>query len=141
MNLFLDTSVLLAACGSAKGSSRAIFNYAPASNWILLASPYVLAELDKNIRKLPRSATEIWADLRQQLAIMRDVVSIDRAVLFSESKDRPILFTALAWSDTLITLDRTDFTDLLGREFYGLHVRLPYEFLREERAAGRLTQD
>ena len=32
----------------------------------------------------------------------------------------------------------TDFADLLGGTFYGLRVLLPYEFLRRERAAGRL---
>jgi hypothetical protein len=40
--------------------------------------------------------------------------------------------------ETLSTLDRQDFVDLIGGEFYGLQVRLPYEFLEQERAAGRL---
>jgi hypothetical protein len=38
----------------------------------------------------------------------------------------------------LLTLDKADFTDGLGRSFYGLRVLLPYEFLEQERAAGRL---
>jgi hypothetical protein len=70
--------------------------------------------------------------------IVDDVVSLDRAVVFSASKDRPVLFTALAWSDDLLTLDREDFAKFLGAEFYGLRVRLPFDFLDEERAAGRL---
>lgn len=113
MNLFLDTSVLLAACGSAKGASR-------------------------NLVKLPAAATADWVRLRQQLKIVDDVVSLDRPVVFLAGKDRPILFTALAWSDALITLDRDDFAKFLGGEFYGLRVRLPFNFLEEERAEGRL---
>lgn len=70
--------------------------------------------------------------------IVDDIVSLDRPVIFLASKDRPILFTALAWSDTLLTLDREDFADLLDGEFYGLRVRLPFSFLEEERAEGRL---
>ncbi len=64
--------------------------------------------------------------------------SLDRPVAFAASKDRPILFTALAWSHILLTLDREDFANFLGGEFYGLRVRLPFDFLEEERAAGRL---
>jgi hypothetical protein len=60
------------------------------------------------------------------------------AVVFAASKDRPILFTALAWADVLLTLDKADFADVLGGTFYGLRVMLPYDFLQHERAAGRL---
>jgi hypothetical protein len=48
------------------------------------------------------------------------------------------LFTALAWSNVLLTLDKADFADILGGRFYGLDVLLPYSFLERERAAGRL---
>ena len=58
--------------------------------------------------------------------------------MFPTGKDRPILFTALAWSQVLLTLDRQDFIGLLGGTFYGLRIRPPFEFLEEERAAGRL---
>jgi len=138
VNLFLDTSVLLAACGSVKGSSRAIFHLAAGAGWTLMSSPYALGEVMRNLGKLPVVATADWVRLRQQLVIVDDVVSLDRAVVFSASKDRPVLFTALAWSDALLTLDREDFAKFLGGEFYGLRVRLPFNFLEEERAAGRL---
>ena len=138
MKLFLDTSVLLAACGSAKGASRAIFHLASAAGWTLMSSPYVLSEVLRNLGKLPVAGTGDWVRLRQQLMIVDDIVSLDRPVIFLSSKDRPILFTALAWSDTLLTLDREDFENLLDGEFYGLRVRLPFSFLEEERAEGRL---
>jgi predicted nucleic acid-binding protein len=138
VKLFLDTSVLLAACGSTKGASRAIFHLAPAAGWTLMSSPYALSEVLRNLGKLPVAATGDWVRLRQQLVIVDDIVSLDRPVIFLSSKDRPILFTALAWSDILLTLDREDFADLLDGEFYGLRVRLPFSFLEEERAEGRL---
>ena len=49
-----------------------------------------------------------------------------------------MLFSALAWADVLLTLDRNDFTTLLGDEFYGLPVLKPGTFLERERAAGVL---
>ena len=76
--------------------------------------------------------------LRPQLSVVDDVVSLDRPVIFAASKDRPILFTALAWADVLVTLDKADFSNVLGGTFYGLSVLLPYAFLESERAAGRL---
>ena len=103
-----------------------------------MSSPYVLSEVMQNLTKLPVAATAEWVRLRPQLVIVDDVVSLDRPVVFSASKDRPVLLTALAWSDILITLDRKDFAKFLGGQFSGLRVQLPFQFLEEERAAGRL---
>ena len=83
-------------------------------------------------------ATAEWLRLRPQVAVVDDVLTLDRPVIFSASKDRPILFTALAWAQVLLTLDKADFADVLRGTFYGLRVQLPYEFLQRERAAGRL---
>jgi hypothetical protein len=38
---------------------------------------------------------------------------------------RPILFSALATADVLLTLDRADFGRLLGAQFYGLAIMTP----------------
>ena len=138
MRLFLDASVLLAAAGSATGSSRAVFSYAGAQGWSLLTSPYALNEVSRNLSKLPPAATAEWLRLQPQATVVDDVVSLDRPVVFSASKDRPILFTALAWAEVLLTLDKADFIDVLRGSFYGLSVQLPYGFLGRERAAGRL---
>lgn len=67
-----------------------------------------------------------------------NVLSLDRPAVFAAGKDRPILFSALAWADVLLTLDSRDFGDLLGNSFYGLSVLRPGAFLERERAAGRL---
>ena len=89
MRLFLDTSVLLAACGSAHGSSRALFDHAPMQRWELLASPWVLNETVRNLAKLSPVATGEWSRLRPHLVIVDDVLSLDRPLVFPVSKDKP----------------------------------------------------
>jgi len=137
MILFLDTSVVLAACGSAVGASRVLFDRAEAQDWQLLASNYVVLETELNLPNLPASANEVWPGLKQQLTLVPDVVTFDWVTVFAPAKDRPILFTALAWADVLLTLDRNDFQSLIGFEFYGLSIMKPGEFLAQERDAGR----
>ncbi|MDQ6631136.1 MAG: hypothetical protein M3Y82_05190 [Verrucomicrobiota bacterium] len=138
MNLFLDSSVLLAACGSIKGASRAIFREASKNHWNLIVSPYVTSEVLKNLKLFPATATDNWISLRPNLALVDDILTLDRVAVFSATKDRPILFTALCWSDVLLTLDRADFYELLGKNFYGLEIMKPGVFLERERAFGRL---
>ena len=86
MKLFLDTSVLLAACGSEHGSSRAVFDYAPAQRWELFASPWVLGEVLRNLPKLPPGATATWSRLRPRLVIVDDLVSLAGRWFFRQSK-------------------------------------------------------
>jgi hypothetical protein len=138
--LFLDTSVLLAASGSELGASREIFRRASACGWTLLATPYVIEEVLANLSNLPVPATSQWTRLAPELAYVDDVLTLDRPVVFEPAKDRPILFSALAWAEVLLTLDRGDFGSLLGRTFYGLAIMTPGAFLQRERAAGRLAE-
>jgi predicted nucleic acid-binding protein len=138
VRLFLDTSVLLAASGSATGASRELFNRAAVNDWTLVASPYAIEEVYRNLLRLPPTGASDWARLRPSVVIVDDVLTLDRPVIFERSKDRPILFTALAWADVLLTLDRADFGPLMGSTFYGLHVLKPGTFLEQERGSGRL---
>ena len=55
VNLFLDSSVVLAACGSATGASRAIFDATGVQAWTLETSRYVLNEVAVNLPTLPPS--------------------------------------------------------------------------------------
>lgn len=138
MRLFLDASVLLAAAGSATGSLRAVFTYAPSQGWTLVTSTYAAAEVLKNLPKLHQGSAADWDSLRAKINLVPDIFSASVPVVIAASKDRPILLTAPAYADKLLTLDRKDFGSLLGGDFYGLQVLLPYEFLRLERAADRL---
>ena len=141
MRLFLDTSVLLAASGSAKGASREIFRLATPNQWTLVATPYVLAEVANNLPDLPPSARAVWSGFQPELLVMNDVLTVDRLAVFEVPKDRPILFSALAWADVLLTLDRADFGKLLGTAFYNLAILSPGQFLQRERNAGRLREN
>lgn len=138
MKLFLDSSVLLAACGSDRGASREILRRAAECGWTLFTSPYVVEEVLANLPNLPAAAARVWTDIRSDLALVDDVLTLDRAAVFEPAKDRPILFSAVAWSQALLTLDRADFGALFGDTFYGMPIMSPGMFLERERAAGRL---
>ena len=107
---------------------------------MLLASPYVVEEVLANLPNLPAKAIADWAQLRPQLALVDDVLTLDRPAVFEPAKDRPIVFTALACSHALLTLDQGDFGALLGGTFYGMLILTPGMFLQRERAAGRLRR-
>jgi predicted nucleic acid-binding protein len=139
VRIFLDTSVLLAACRSKSGASRAIIDIAAKQGWKLIASPWVRNEVERNLSKFPFESTATWVGLRSRISLVDDVVSIDRALVFPTGKDRPVLITALAWADVLLTLDREDFIKVLGSSCYGLPILLPSEFLIRERKQGRLN--
>ena len=139
MRLFLDSNVVLAACGRPTGASRYVFHLGPIMGWSLLTSAYVVKEVEKNLKlRLPASAMAEWQQLDPMLQRVADVVTFNWPTVIGAAKDRPVLFTAVAFSDLLLTLDRTDFGGLTKTGFYGLQVLTPGEFLRRERAAGHL---
>jgi predicted nucleic acid-binding protein len=133
VKLFLDSSVLLAAAGSPNGASRALFDHHQETGWSLIHSPYVRTEVNANIPFLQANAIESWRALSKNLELVDDCLVMDWPVVFFPAKDRPILFTALAYADVLLTLDRGDFDPLMGIGFYGLRIMKPGDFLRQER--------
>ena len=138
MRLFLDSSVVLAACGSDIGASFEVIRLSEGCGWTLVGSPYVESEVLKNLSDVRAEAHDAWARIRAKLTMVDDLLTLDQAVVFDSAKDRPILFSALAWADVLLTHDHADFAVRLGREFYGLAILTPGMFLTRERAAGRL---
>jgi hypothetical protein len=70
--------------------------------------------------------------------IVDDVFTLDRPSVFGTAKDKPILFSALAWADVLLTLDAHDFGELFGNRFYGLVIAKPGAFQLAERLGDRL---
>lgn len=140
MKLFLDTSVLLAACGSAKGASRYLCEQGTGHGWLLVTSGYCLNETMRNLPKLGEAAVDAWDGVVGPcLALVADVLALDKALVFEKAKDRPVAISALAASaEVLLTLDRTDFHRTLGSQVYGMAVRTPAEFLVEQRTLGRI---
>jgi hypothetical protein len=138
VNLFLDTSVVLAACGSTTGLSSEVFRLAPSNGWSLIVTPYVTAEVEANLPELVPTAHSAWDSIRPQPDLRDDVFTIDRPSIFGSAKDRPILFSALARADVLLTLDCANFGPLMSQRFYGLHALRPGTFLENQRAAGMI---
>lgn len=120
---------MISASASASGGSRAVFDAASSRQWRLLTTPYALAETRRNLDHFPHAAAVTWQRLQSGLEIVPDIVTIDRPAVFPVGKDRPILFSALATADVLLTLDRADFGRLLGSNFYGLHILTPAMWL------------
>ena len=137
MRLFLDSSVLIAAAASAEGASREVFQRASTRDWQLITTPYAVAEVTRNLAGFATPVSTAWLGLRNRLDLVDDVLTIDKPAVFPVNKDRPILFSALATADVLLTLDRADFGRLLGTRFYGLAIMTPGTWLAQETEASR----
>lgn len=140
MKLFLDTSVLLAAAGSAKGASRFVVEQAEAQRWLLLTAPYCIEEALRNARKIGSKApTALSRTIIPKLELVPTELAFDKALVFPKAKDRPVLLSALgAEADCLLTLDEMDFQKVIGSHVYGMEVSTPGLFLLAQREAGRL---
>lgn len=140
MRLFLDTSVLLAAAGSAKGASRFVFEQATVQGWQLITSAYCVEETDRNVRKLGPKAAPYWRTaLLPDLILVPIELTFDKVLVFPKAKDRPVLLSALgAEASALLTLDEADFHGVIGSQVYGLQIHTPGQFLSEQREAGAL---
>jgi predicted nucleic acid-binding protein len=139
VRLFLDSSVVLAACGRATGASHAIFDLATEQDWQLLTCDYVLVEVERNLlKRMPEKARHEWQALRFCINVVADELTHPWPVVFTAAKDRPVLFTAAAAADVLLTLDQGDFGALMQTGFYGLSVIKPGDFLIQQRSLGRL---
>jgi len=140
VRLFLDASVLLSASGSESGASRYIVDEAKKHSWQLLSSNYCREETLRNLPKIGQEAESYFTDtLRKRIKWVTDAWSSESILLYSKAKDKPVLLGALAAkSDFLLTLDRVDFQGRLGKQFYGMSIRTPGDWLWEMRNSGKL---
>ena len=122
--------MILAACGRNSGASRRIFDIHKHEGWAILASDYVMGEVRANIGSLGKQAVSDWHRLQSDLRLVRDQFVVNWPVVFAPAKDRPVLFTALAFADVLLTLDKRDFGPLMGVGFYSLEIMKPGDFLK-----------
>ena len=130
MRVFLDSSVILSACGSERSLSRLITVIAAERGWNLVSAAYCRAETVKNLAKFAPQATAHWQDLQSRIEWVPNALTTKRPLLLTASKDKPVLISALAAeSETLLTLDTGDFGIVLGTQVYGMHIRTPRDFL------------
>lgn len=140
MRLFLDTSVLLSASGSDNGARCFIVDEAKKHRWQLLSSKYCREETLRNLKKIGEEAEAYFSkSLKRKIKWVTDAWSSEFIVMFPKAKDKPVLLGALAAnSDYLLTLDRVDFEGRLGKQFYGMSIRTPGDWLFEMRDAGEI---
>ena len=130
MKVFLDSSVLLSACGSESSLSRLITEIAGERKWTLVSAAYCRAETAKNLGKFGPAADRHWNSLQRKVAWASNALTTRRPLLLTASKDKPVLISALAEKcDLLLTLDKCDFGMLLGTEVYGVMIMTPRDFL------------
>ena len=130
MKVFLDSSVIISACGSAKSLSRLIWRIHSAHDWRLISSSYCRAEVVRNIVKFGDPAAATWSRFNCQIDWVPNALTSKRPLLIAAAKDKPVLISALAARcNVLLTLDTGDFELLLGTEVYGMLVITPRDFL------------
>lgn len=130
MRVFLDSSVLLSACGSARSLSRLVGEIAAPRDWKLVSSAYCRAETVKNLVKFGESGEEYWKMFQNKVEWTPNALTTRRPLLLTASKDKPVLISALAAKcAVLLTLDTGDFGVLLRTEVYGMRVFTPRDFL------------
>ena len=133
MKIFLDSSIILSACGSTKSLSRLITEIAKERGWNLVSAVYCRAETVKNLAKFAPQATAHWQNLQTRIEWLPNALTRKRPLLLTASKDKPVLISALAAKpDILLTLDARDFALLLNTKVYGVFVTTPRDFLIRE---------
>lgn len=133
MRIFLDSSVMLSACGSERSLSRLITELAPERGWSLVSASYCRAETLKNLAKLGPQAAPRWPAMEEQVEWVPNALTNRKPLLLTASKDKPVLISALAARcEVLLTLDKGDFGLLLGTAVYGMRVETPRDFLMGE---------
>jgi predicted nucleic acid-binding protein len=124
---------MLAACASSRGASHDIFRRSRSGEVELVTALWCLAEVERNLPRLGGAAGRPWRRLRRQLRVLPTSTVLDRPLVFSASKDKPVIISALATgADYLLTLDRADFQKRLGPRLYSLKIATPGEWLAEE---------
>jgi predicted nucleic acid-binding protein len=137
INLFLDSSALIAGLISAEGASRALLLLGEDEKLQLTVSEQVIAEIERNLaRKAPRAAPFAREMIRvAKVRILRDPAKDEvsqRMDWIGHAADAPILVAAyLARVDFLVTLNRRHFPDdpEVARQS-GLRIGVPEEALR-----------
>jgi len=130
VRVFLDSSVMLSACGSERSLSRLITVLAAERGWHLVSATYCRAETIKNLAKFPPQAAAHWQDLQARIEWVPNALTTKRPLLLTDSKDKPVLISALAAKcESLLTLDTGDFGIVMETEVYGMRVSTPRDFL------------
>lgn len=136
INLFLDSSALIAGIISMKGAARVLLLLAESGHIAVTISEQVLTESERTIaRKVPQALSDLrQAILASKAQIVRDPSSEELTAhlnLISHASDVPIVLAAMqAKADYLVTLNRKHFIDDPGVALQaGLRIGTPGDAL------------
>lgn len=134
MKLFLDANIIFTAAYSPQGASRLLFFMAEAGTVALCTSRYALDEASRNLALKAYDKLETLEKLLLHLTIVPEpnpAMVAWAANLPLPQKDAPIMAAAVACkADMLVTGDRRDFGQLLGKTTQGVLVLEPAETVR-----------
>lgn len=142
--VFIDSSVLIAAAISERGSARDLILAGLRGEFTLCTSPLVLEETERNLWRKAPAAVPAYDAFRQALAanlVQPGKTLLLRAAKVVELKDAPIVAGAIrARAPYLATYDRKHL--LNHREpikaHFGVTVAFPGEVLRQQEGGGSL---
>ena len=97
----------------------------------IISADYCVHEVEYNLSKLDPICAKRWYKIiKPRLWIVAVRLTTPQILVYSKTKDRPIVITSLAEkAEFLLTLDKADFKGLLGTKVYGVHILSPAEFL------------
>lgn len=139
--IFIDSSVLFAACFSETGASAELIRRGLRGEITLAVSDVVLEETRRNLSQLPRRAEEALAQLERFLSVtsFKQVKANQRqvrqAAKYTHAKDAPIVAAAKrAKVDYLVSLDRKHLVNAVEvARRARLKIVLPEELVKELR--------
>lgn len=130
MRVFLDSSVILSACGSDRALSHLFTVLAAERNWHMVSAAYCRAETVRNLAKFPKKAGAAWECLQARIEWVPNALTSMRPLILAVSKDKPVLISALAAEcNAFLTLDTGDFGIVSESTVYGMRVSTPRDFL------------
>ncbi len=88
-----------------------------------------MGEVRASIGAVGEQALADWRRLESDLSLVRDQFVVDWPVVFAPAKDRPVLFTALAFTDVLLTLDKRVSMPNLKFSTESISLRMPLALL------------
>lgn len=133
MKVFVDSSVILSACGSEKSLSLLVAEIASERGWQLTSSAYCRAETARSIGRFAVGAALYWDELQARIVWVPNALTTSSPQILTVAKNRSVILSALASGcEVLLTLDTRDFQLLLGTEVYGMLVTTPRQFLVRE---------
>jgi len=138
IRVFLDSSVLIAACGSANGASHAVIVMAEIGLFNIVISEQVVDECERNLlKKLPIALPifrQILSTIAPEIIPNPCITEVEKWMAIIEAKDAPILAAAVVGKvNRLLTLNTKDFTPEVSAES-GLLMQTPSQFIQEIRA-------